>query len=59
MAWTYRQTPWAVFLAVDMCGDMNATMLPEIIAMIAEEYEDPKNVKTEEEASKHLKKPIC
>ena len=31
-----------VYLDVDKWGDMNATMLPEIIAMAAEKYQDPR-----------------
>ena len=40
-----------VCLGVDTCSEMKATMLPEIIAMSAEESQDPRHVDAKLKAS--------
>ena len=53
MAWTYRQT--LGYLDVEIWSEMNATMLPEIIAMTAVEYKEKRNVSVEVETSQQWK----
>ena len=48
-------TVGCVYFDVDICDEMNVTMLLEIIAMTSEGYQDPKNVKTKVETRQQWK----